>query len=268
MMNELQRQTYLSALGVDTYMPRWHLPFAPSSVACILPEFVRSADSATVKNAHDTDSNETASGFIAQQPNPIILDTTNHAVPISTLISNIFDTKKADPLKKAAAQSEFTPQGLPSVLDAFSLSVWHPFDEIMIVDSRNTKLALPTEVLLKNIFSSVFPELLSAFKEEILRCPMIENSFAKRTADDARAELQTWLSVQCEIRSIKYLWLMGENAARYVLPESFNKDNSLWQSELLTDSKIHALILPSLNELLMNPSLKKNLMSAIRSYHA
>ena len=39
-MNELQRQHYLSALGVDTYMPRWHLPFAPISVACELPALV------------------------------------------------------------------------------------------------------------------------------------------------------------------------------------------------------------------------------------
>ena len=35
-MNELDRQKYLSVLGVDTYMPRWNLPFAPISVQCDL----------------------------------------------------------------------------------------------------------------------------------------------------------------------------------------------------------------------------------------
>jgi hypothetical protein len=36
-MNEYQRQAYLSALGVDNYMPRWRLPLAPEPVACELP---------------------------------------------------------------------------------------------------------------------------------------------------------------------------------------------------------------------------------------
>src|SRR5690625_4110854 len=33
-MNELQRQRYLSALGVESYAPRWLLPGAPEPVLC------------------------------------------------------------------------------------------------------------------------------------------------------------------------------------------------------------------------------------------
>src|SRR5690625_6050036 len=33
-MNELQRQRYLSALGVESYAPRWRLPGAPEPVLC------------------------------------------------------------------------------------------------------------------------------------------------------------------------------------------------------------------------------------------
>ena len=39
MVHELQRQAYLSALGIENYMPRMILPFAPPSSVCELPVF-------------------------------------------------------------------------------------------------------------------------------------------------------------------------------------------------------------------------------------
>ena len=37
LMNELQRQAYLSALGIENYAPRWLLPAAPVSAPCVMP---------------------------------------------------------------------------------------------------------------------------------------------------------------------------------------------------------------------------------------
>jgi hypothetical protein len=96
---------------------------------------------------------------------------------------------------------------------------------------------------------------------------MVENSFAKRSANDARIELQTWLSVQHEIRPIQYLWLMGSNAASYLLPEQTTFVDSLFQPTSLVDSMIKALVLPSLNEILQKPILKQKIYAAIRHYH-
>ncbi len=150
---------------------------------------------------------------------------------------------------------------------AFSLSVWRPIDNLMIIDSRNTKLALPTELLLTNILRSFFPTEILDLKNEVLRWPMIENNFATHTLVDAKTELQTWLSVQCEIRPIKYLWLMGDNASNYFLSLETERNIYLWQSILLADSSINALILPSCNELLQRPLLKNQLSSAFKRYH-
>jgi len=263
-MNELQRQLYLSALGVDTYMPRWQLAFAPASVACSLPAFSESS----ILNTEKTSSVQIISSLISPQLDQ--QQSENKIVSINSLIGDIFDTKK---IIKTDAQikqsvSSLTEVAAVSTIEAFSLSIWRPIDDLMIVDSRNTKLALPTDALLKNLFRNMFSQVSALFKEEVLRCPMIENSFAKRTADDARAELQTWLSVQCEIRPIKYLWLMGENATNYLVADIAAKNKNLWQSSLVADSNIPALILPSLNELLINPLLKKPLFSAIRRYHS
>lgn len=260
-MNELQRQLYLSALGLDTYMPRWQLAFAPVSVACPLPV---SSDLA-IFDVEKVTNVQSASTVTSPR---LDLPRDNQTISINSLISDIFETKKV--VKVDSSLPKASSQGISSTvtptIEAFSLSVWRPIDNVMIIDSRNTKLALPTDALLKNIISRIFPKTSLVFKEEVLRCPMIENSFAKRTADDARAELQTWLSVQCEIKPISYIWLMGDNATNYLIKDT--ETNLLWKTALIADSNVQALILPSLNELLMNPLLKKSLFSAIRQYHS
>ena len=264
-MNELQRQHYLSALGVDTYMPRWHLPYAPQSFACELPE--AQLDSAPIV----TLESKIESNAVPIQLHKSINIENTLVSPVNNLIGDILETKKtttsgSKPISAAdiLAQLDSKPIGI----DGFSLSIWRPSDGVMIIDARNTKLALPTELLLNNVLRVVLSNHSLKVKEEVLRWPMIENSFTKRTANDARIELQTWLSVQHEIKPVSHLWLMGANAASYLLHEDVIFQNSIFQPKKLADSSIQALILPSLNELLQNPSTKQKLFSAIRQYHS
>lgn len=264
-MNELQRQHYLSALGVDTYMPRWHLPFAPHSVVCELP--VAAIDT----QVSITIENKVESTIAQVQPTPVTKTQSSEASPVNNLMGDILETKKivkpsAVPTGAADILAQLNTK--PVTIDAFSLSIWRPVDGVMIIDSRNTKLALPTELLLNNILRSIFSNQALKPQEEVLRWPMIENSFAKRTADDARTELQTWLSVQNEIRPIRYLWLMGANAATYLLSTQVSVADTLFQQVVVADSAIHALNLPSLNELLQKPANKQKLFSALRQYHS
>jgi hypothetical protein len=262
-MNELQRQHYLSALGVDTYMPRWQLPFASISVLCEVPIVeidVRLIDQPEVK----------AEPLVPPTySQPILKSTSSEASPVNTLIGDIFETKKITKSSNqltSAADILAQLDNKPVTIDPFSLSIWRPLDGLLIVDSRNTKLALPTELLLNNILRSFLSVQSIKSQEEVLRWPMIENSFAKRTIDDAQIELQTWLSVQHEIRPIRQLWLLGANAAMYLLPETVAYAEVLFMSQSLNDLPINALILPSLNELLQKPSAKQKLFSAISRY--
>ncbi|RYZ89355.1 MAG: hypothetical protein EOO68_25540 [Moraxellaceae bacterium] len=263
-MNELQRQMYLSALGMDTYMPRWQLPFAPLSITCELS--VVEIDTHVIMKPEIQPTSFTAS--VERQSSVKVIGSA--ASPINNLIGDIFETKKSNlvnPVTSAAdilAQLDVTPK----TIDPFSLSIWRPIDGVMIVDSRNTKLALPTELLLNNILRSLFSNQPLKSQEEVLRWPMIENSFTKRTAEDARTELQTWLSVQHEIRPIHYLWLMGANAATHFLPPTLSFEEALHKIIPFNDSKINGLILPSLNELLQKPIAKQKLFSVFRSYQS
>lgn len=266
-MNELQRQHYLSALGVDTYMPRWQLPFAAVSILCDLP--VAEVELTAFEKI------EVKTGAVTAQTysQPILSSTSSDVSvsPVNNLIGDILDAKKAvKPLAAPISAADILAQldTKPATIDPFSLSIWRPLDGVMIIDSRNTKLALPTELLLNNILRSFFSNQAMKPQEEVLRWPMIENSFAKRTVHDARIELQTWLSVQHEIRPIRQLWLMGSNAATYLLPEPVEYTASVFNKIALLDSTLGALVLPSLNELLQKPTSKKQLLSVLRDYHS
>lgn len=268
-MNELQRQMYLSALGVDTYMPRWHLPFAPTSILCELPREEIDVDSSqeVITSISDV-RNLSIEEKVHSTANPQIAD----PIPINTLIGGIFDDKK---LVKTNSKSVNASTILAQLNDKpvaaitpFSLSVWRPAEGVMIVDSRNTKLALPTELFLNNILRNFILEKPLKLQEEVLRWPMLENSIAKFTSSDARNELQTWLSVQHEIKPINHLWLMGANAATYILPENLKFTDSVFQCVELDGIVIKAQILPSLNELLQTPSLKRKLFLALNNYHS
>ncbi len=268
-MNELQRQMYLSALGIDTYMPRWHLPFASVSSACVLP--ISASMHLTEKSNFYLNPEDTAPN-IPQKIDTV--QTVDAVKAIDNLIVNLLEINKivkpamSDGSAEVRAQINLNSASNVSLtLAAFSLSVWRPTESLMIIDSRNTKLALPTESLITNILRSFFPKKILELKNEVLRWPMIENSFVKHTIDDARTELQTWLSVQCEIRPVKYLWLMGANAATYFLPPEIERDKYLWQPTPLADIPIKALILPSCNELLQQPLQKRKLNSAFKHYH-
>jgi hypothetical protein len=139
-MNELQRQAYLSALGIENYAPRWLLPSAPVSRACVMPVF--DIPVATVETS--------PAAFVAAAMNPH--SESNTSVPnLLTTITDLAEHKKA-PLAVNAAEILQQLEGKKApVVQPFSLTVYRPQPGFLIIDSRNTKLALPTEVLLNNL---------------------------------------------------------------------------------------------------------------------
>jgi hypothetical protein len=266
-MNERNRQIYLTALGVETYMPRWNLPFSLASGACVLP--VPLSINTETKCVPELES---VTECLQQAPlfAPKLLQSENN---INHLLIDMLEAGKVNAAPKKindnlTKESVKNTQNAELTIARFSLSVWRPVENLMIIDSRNTMLALPTELLLNNVLRFLLPDKIRTLKEEVLRWPMIENAVTKPTIAEARAELQTWFSVQCEVQPLKYLWLLGANSAKYFLPLSRERDIDLWCSAPLNDLPLTALILPSLNELLQRPLQKKQLHSAIKRYHS
>lgn len=262
MVNELQRQAYLSALGIENYMPRMILPFAPPSSVCELPVF---AEPHEVSSLQDKTS-----------PIPVIdvygapqANITRNTVA-SDILADVVPAKKSPvPVNAASILEQLETKKAP-IVEPFALSLWRPVPGFLIVDSRNSSLALPTELLLNNILRTFLPTIKPDLREEVMRWPMIENRFVSRTADDARNELQTWLAVENELRPINRLWLMGDNAARYLLSEDIKPADAYWQENSLSLSGVgvnllRAVVLPSLVELLQNPLFKARLWASVKS---
>lgn len=250
-INELQRQTYLAALGIEDYAPRWLLPSAPAPIACVLPVFNIAAVTASSSSAFGATPKEASSEI-----KPLALD-------VLTTITDLGEQKKASLAINAAVILQQLEEKKAPVVQPFSLSVYRPRPGFLIIDSRNTKLALPTEVLLSNLLRAQLKDVQFAVSEEVLRWPMIENRFVLRTEDDARNELQTWLAVEHELRPIHTLWLMGDNAARYWLDAGSNWSAICWTMQPMKNMSLQALILPSLNQLLQNPSQKSRLWACL-----
>src|SRR3954469_8077294 len=120
-MNELQRQHYLSALGADTYMPRWHLPCAPHAFACELPETQPDyAPIVTLESKIEINAAPIQVHKSTSIENALVS-------PVNNLIGDILETKKtttsgSKPVSAAdiLAQLDSKPIGI----DGFSLSIW------------------------------------------------------------------------------------------------------------------------------------------------
>lgn len=250
-MDEVQRQTYLQAFGIENYMPRWLLPAAPAAVQVYLPVVKVTAPTPTevvpvLQELTEPPGSAAADALAAlSQSKPEKIETRGPVTAASIL-----------------SQLESKPQ---ERLQPFSLSVWRPQPGFLLVDTRDTSLALPTELLLANLLKALFALDIKNVQEEVLRWPAVENRFVSRTAEAARGELQTWLAVEHELRPISRLWLMGDKAARYFLPAELSPTDALWAEVPLPISALSARILPSLNQFLQQPLLKSRLWSGLNA---
>lgn len=261
MVNELQRQAYLSALGIENYVPRMILPFAPPSIACELPVLVEIQDQPVVGDS------VTSAPLVSDALTQLIKPLSNDAA--KDILADVNPVKKSTaPINAASILEQLGSKKAPS-LEPFALSLWRPAPGFLIVDSRNSSLALPTELLLNNLLRTYLPAIKPDLREEVMRWPMIENRFVSRTADDARNELQTWLAVENELRPINRLWLMGDNAAGYLLPADVDPVDVYWQEHLVAATNagvnsLRAVILPSLVTLLQQPLLKARFWASVK----
>src|SRR4051812_991686 len=124
-MNELQRQKYLSSLGVDAYMPRWHLPYAPISVECDLSNIEVHAFSTQEVSAPSSEQIKLIINYHPTIANNPIAEPTG----INNLIGDIFQSKKIEkPSISAITPGSILAQlnAKPETIEPFSLSIWRP----------------------------------------------------------------------------------------------------------------------------------------------
>lgn len=258
-MNEYQRQSYLTSMGIENYMPRWRLALAPTPVACVLPV----SDAVFVPVEEELSSSPQTDTNI------------RNMVVKPTAVADVLRDLKLDQQKKTdtpkpeqKGDTSLVSAPVVKTIPAFALSIWRPQNDLLVIDSRNAQLALPTELLLQNILRALYGVPSNSGAEDILRWPLIDNTFVSRTVDDARSVLQVWLEVELERRPVKRLLLMGYNAAQYFLESENSYQSSLFHALELTQFSTQAIVAPSLVELLQKPEQKLSLWQVLQSWRS
>jgi len=268
-MNELQRQRYLSALGVESYAPRWLLPGAPEPVLCTrLPVAAAEGEPEPANLPADAQPGAASSDVSTE------LRTLSGRVPetrgeprgsteapqaLSDVLRQIADSEAAPAaLQSPAARPPEKQNALP-VVAPFTLSIWRSSLPVLVLDSREPKAAMPTERLLRNLLRSLGEVDTASIHEEILTCPLVPRA----TPADARSELSAWLDAELTRRPVQKVLLMGQNAARYLVAEDSEHTVLQWLS--LPGFEVRALTAPSLVDLLRDPSQKRSLWRALQT---
>jgi hypothetical protein len=258
-MHEIRRQEYLQAIGIENYIPRWRIPYAAESYLCdrSFEWDDQVKDDVTIFEPIQVDSLNNQQDQI--QPTIDLHHVLNSVVERTQVKTN--PSRIGDILQQFEDKKSLKIQ-------SFSLSVWRPATDFLIVAARNLN-AMPTELLLNNFLRFYLRQSQLVLSEEVLRWPTFENSKIALTEKDACAELQTWLSVQHEFQSIKTLWLFGDIYRYFISEFSTSDDLSLIQSfDIQLDQAkpaqtIGIKLLPDLSQFLLQPQLKEKLLSLV-----
>jgi DNA polymerase III psi subunit len=183
-------------------------------------------------------------------------------VQVAEVLRSLGNTQKAHqpaaPMSMVDTQSE-------TVL-SFSLSVWRPQSELLVIDARHTQLALPTELLLNNILKAVLGETFFLGNEEVIHWPFVGSPLINNTKESVGNALQVWLEVELERRPTKFMLAFGLNAIQYFISDQISYQDNLWQRWPLSFSSTQVIVFPSLVDLLQQPLLKRNLWQCLMTH--
>lgn len=277
-MNELQRQQYLEALGVDSYMPRWVLPLAPEPRRCAAPLAASIRASVPEPAALEAPVSESVAVDSVCEIMPDVAEPRAPATPAQPSGS----VEAAQPtIQLLDEPAESSPVALPAAkTDAavtpdvsFALGAWRISDDLLVVDSRKAELALPVDALLVNMLSALGYPPAALPKVEVVRWPREESAFHDRSEVAARAMSQAWLNARLETHPVKFLLLLGTEACHYLLPQEQAPAGQAPQQSLealsgkavrLDALNCSAIVVPSLVDILQRPALKAQVWQALQ----
>jgi len=256
-MDEYRRQTYLDALGLEQYVPRWLLPLAPEPRACVQPPVVPARDA--------------ISRVPPESSSPADLSPSQAQDAVRQLEEG-FRTGSEPGLETPGRPAEALPgQDQPlEPPEPFSLSIWRSPLPLLVLDARQPRAAMPTGRLAANLLGAIAQSCgwslgKDQVREESFSWPSVHNPAVPLSAADARAELEAWLEADLGRQPARHLLLMGEPAARHLLPPGQDYADCLWQTTRLNDASPPALVTPSLLALLQEPLLKQRLWLSLQT---
>lgn len=258
-MHELQRHQYLNALGIDSYMPRVLLGYAPAPRACELPVFD--------DNQIETRPATTALVTPAQPDSEVDVSSTGAAAPtdIAATLNNALKSLDNDrPRRNIEQISENLTAPKPQQgVSIMHLHFWRPLPGLLIVDEHEAASGFPKETLLSNILMLTRQLSLDGASGERVRIPHSQELANLYSKDELGDELHAWLEAEVTNNGITELWVLGSTLASILMSrqEPAIKPFQRGRLNLLASVSpaVDVCILPSLTNILKEPSLKRAL---------
>lgn len=255
-MNELQRMQYLEAMGVDMFVPRFVLPHAPAPRLAELPQSGEIAVAVAEREPAVSEEHE-------QRVLP------GRAAAVNRIVDLDFQTKsqkqKADESaveKKPAVPKPVSESPAAKEIARFSLALWRINSDVLVVDSRRPKAALPTETLLSNILFQLNLLRQPLPKAEFLNWPMAGGN--DHGWDAASEMARAFLEGRLLSSPVRYMIIMGSEAGRAILQQ--DKPDHIGETVRMEVFAADALVLPSLADILYQPELKKRVWQSLQAF--
>jgi len=251
-VEEIRRQQYLDALGLDSYMPRVRLPGAPVSRLIDIPEVALATVPAPAPLAAQQETPKAASAPTAAAD--LLRDMTSSGTPIA----------EQKPREKASLSSR-----QPAPVATVHLHLWRPLPTYIVLDDCPPGTALPTHRLLANILRMLHGQAVNPGSPERIRCPLNQQLAQCYKAEDIRRELHTWFAEAYRRQPGAQMWLLGDMASWFLPPDTKVPSSEFSRLPLALDTdetngQVQALVGPSLSDILHSAALKASLWHAIK----
>ena len=246
-MNELHRQAYLEAMGVDVYFPRFLLPAAPASILCEMPATKESVDIGS--------QNVTASSQV-ENAVQAVSDSQGRTAAMQALLSEMSGAAPTTPRVPTSKVESIKAQVLPAT-PRFLLSVAR-VGEILIVDDAVSEGALEIQRLQQNFFSAL--GLSEGVTASNFKWPIVESSHLDQSELAAKQTLRAFVQHQANISPSKALLLMGDTACTYLLDTAPVVGE--WLETAVADLPV--LCVPSLALSLNDGAMKSKIWQAVK----
>ena len=299
-MSERARITYLECLGIESFVPRVILPYAPESDLCIDSELDESSlveeggldaqVGATSMRAGESLAGDLINSLKREAATPKVKKAPLTVVsPASRQRIGENESAEFDSAPAAQARAEATVGELaksePSVAGEvknaepteraentekleFSLAIWRTAAPLLVIDSHRQGAAFPTERLLINMLRhSVWKSpRLSPCQHQ--HWPLLGLQPEHSGWQGAKEMLDCFFEGIVATQQIDCLWLMGEEAYRAANGEQAKNERPFqdvcFTETILRNNSARAVILPSLADILEQPLIKSKIWPLIQ----
>ncbi len=236
------------------FTPRWRLPGARASRQCLLPVAASPAQALT-----DSVSPNSDTGFHSGRTEAPVGSLVGSLLESSSSLSNAPRKASAAPKPVLAATGEKPPRQDQA---SFSLAFWRVHPLVMVVDSRQAK-ALPTEALLQSIMAALGINRQPLPRAEIQHWPVA--GVGDKSWDAGREMIQAFLESRLQDQPVRYLVLMGAEAARVIAADAVQPGGDSSPDAIKLEAfDCELLLTPSLADLLLAPRTKAGLWALLK----